>query len=165
MNQERWRAVLGYEGVYEVSDQGRVRSLARCDSRGRRVKPRIMSQITQQSGHMCVKLSRDGSYRSAKVHQLVLEAFVGPRPDGCESLHYDDNPANNNIVNLRWGTRSENLRDRVRNGLHVFANKTHCPQGHPYDDTNTYHKRDGGRMCRECLRIRSREYKARKKAA
>jgi hypothetical protein len=60
------------------------------------------------------------------VHDLMLEAFVGPRPEGEECLHADDIGSHNVIGNLRWGTRTENLLDCVRNGNHYWANKTHC---------------------------------------
>lgn len=156
MESEEWRQLPGYEGAYEVSSLGRVRSLARIDSRGRRIRARILSQWPHQTGHMYTKLSRNGDSRHGKVHRLVLLAFVGPPPVGCEALHGDGNPANNRIDNLSWGTRSENLYDRVRHGTHHMAIKTHCPQGHPYDDANTYITRDGKRrMCRTCLRNRN----------
>jgi NUMOD4 motif. len=147
---ERWLPVADYEGIYEVSDRGRVKSLARRDSRGRRIGGRMLSIFSHPSGHLWVKLSRDGSSQHGKVHRLVLIAFAGPPPAGCEALHGDGNPANNLLSNLRWGTRSENLLDAVRHGTHFHAKKTHCPQGHPYDATNTYETSTGRRMCRTC---------------
>lgn len=152
---ERWLPVPGYEGLYEVSDRGRVQSLPRVDRRGRRVKGRFLSIMTHPSGHQHVKLSRDGSHQHGRVHRLVLTAFVGAPPEGHEALHGDGNPANNDLGNLRWGTRSENLRDSVRHGTHYWAKKTHCPQGHAYDADNTYVCRDGRRMCRACLNARN----------
>lgn len=156
----RWRSVAGYEGIYEVSSDGRVRSLRRMDRVGRRVGGRELSIHTHPSGHQMVKLSKNGIYKQAKVHRLVLIAFAGPPPDGCEALHNDGDPANNRVENLRWGTRSENVRDRVRHGTHFWANKTHCPQGHAYDKANTHTTSDGRRMCRECLRTRARNRRA-----
>lgn len=58
-----------------------------------------------------------------KVHHLILEAFVGPRPPGLHALHGDDDRANNRLDNLRWGSRSENIREAVRNGRAVGAPK------------------------------------------
>lgn len=159
---ENWKPVLGYEGIYEVSDLGRVQSLPRLDRRRRRVRARVLSITLHPSGHQQVKLSRDGVSVQGKLHQLVLIAFVGPAPTGCEVLHGDGNPANNSLANLRWGTRSENLLDRVRHGTHHQAIKTHCPQRHPYDEVNTYVTSTGKRMCRECLSIRCRRYRAQK---
>lgn len=160
---EEWRSLPGYEGVYKVSNLGRVKSLARVDNRGHRVRERILSQWPHPSGHISVKLSLNGCHRLGKVHRLVLMSFVGPPPEGHEALHGDGNPANNRLENLSWGTRSENIYDRVRHGTHHMAVKTHCPQGHPYDDVNTYITRDGKRrMCRSCLRIRNVRDRARR---
>lgn len=152
MTEPIWKPVPGYEGLYEVSSSGEVRSLPRTDSRGRRVSGGFLSIRTHPSGHKQVKLSRDGSSVTAKLHQVVLTAFAGPRPEGCEVLHNDGNPANNAAANLRWGTRSENLRDSVRHGTHFWASKTACPQNHAYDNENTHVTSDGRRMCRTCLR-------------
>jgi len=69
-----------------------------------------------------------------------------------DSCHWDDDPANNRLENLRWGTRSENRKDSVRNGTHNMASKTHCPQGHPYTAGNTYVYPGGNRACNECRR-------------
>ena len=158
---ESWRPVSGYEGIYEVSSLGRVRSLSRINSRGTPVRERILSQHAHSSGHMRVKLSIPGRQRSADVHRLVAIAFHGPPPEGCEVCHTDGNPANNNADNLRWGTRSDNLLDRTRHGTHHQAIKTHCPRGHPYDVANTYRTSDGRRMCKECGRISVRNRRAR----
>jgi hypothetical protein len=156
---ERWRPVPGY-GHYEVSDTGRVRSVDRWLPyrntfrlhRGRELRP---GRLT--SGHLAVHLHQDAVGRSIRVHQLVLAAFVGPPPMGHEVRHLDGDPSNNNLLNLTYGTRSENRYDEVRHGVHYFANRTHCPQGHPYDEENTYRppSRPGSRHCRACARLRN----------
>lgn len=150
---EIWMPVHGYEGIYEVSSLGKVRSLPRRDSLGRRVSGRIMSTSRNPSGHIQVKLSKDGRSVQGKLHRIVLVAFAGLPEPGDEVLHSDGNPANNQITNLRWGTRSENILDRVRHGVHHQAIKTHCPKGHEYDAINTHRTSDGRRMCKECGRI------------
>lgn len=111
---EEWRDVPGFEGRYQVSDAGRVRSLphrVRVVLRGRdatRLSPgRVLRPGRTKSGHITVALGRGNS---RPVHQLVLEAFVGPRPQGCEVLHVNHKPADNRLENLRYGTRSENLK-------------------------------------------------------
>lgn len=160
---EQWRPVLGHESSYEVSSLGRVRSLDRMitDSRGRSrlVAGKVLSQIANvRSGKLSVKL---GKTTRAMVHHLVLEAFVGPRPSGAYGLHWDDNPDNNCIENLRWGTPSDNMHDKVRNGLHHNALKTHCKYGHPLDGSNLSIDTLGKRVCKSCQRDRMRRYRAR----
>ena len=76
-----------------------------------------------------------------------------------ECLHRDDNPDNNRIENLRWGTRSDNMHDRVKNGRHHFANQTECSRGHQYTPTSFYYTRRGSRQCLVCKR---EDYHARK---
>lgn len=167
MNSERWLPVSGYEGSYEVSDLGRVRSLDRITDRGRKWRGRVMSPAPMRSnGYLIVSLWRDGSQRTTLVHRLVLSAFVGPAPDGAEGLHGDGDPENNKLTNLSWGTHSENEMDKVRHGTHPHARKTHCPQGHPYDDENTYvYPGRAHRGCRTCRREYMRNYKQRAIAA
>ena len=124
---EQWRPVVGHEGQYEVSDCGRVRSLDRmvpCGSGGhlRFCKGQILQPGRKSSGHVSVALGRGNS---RDVHRLVLEAFVGPCPDGHEALHYDDEGSNNRLSNLRWGTRGDNLIDAVRNGRKPVGSRQH----------------------------------------
>lgn len=78
---------------------------------------RSMTPSVKDSGHLFVRLRRDGKYFTRYVHVLVLEAFVGPCPVGMECCHGPDrNPANNHADNLRWDTHAENIRDRTRHG-------------------------------------------------
>jgi hypothetical protein len=118
---EVWKSVVGFEGEYEVSNLGRLRSLPRIRIylfRGkiaRRFYPgKVQKPQQQRSGHLRVKLRRKHGAR--QVHRLVLEAFVGPQPNMQETLHCDGNPTNNRIDNLRWGTRAENVADAIRHG-------------------------------------------------
>ena len=67
--------------------------------------------------------------KKIRTHILVLETFVGPRPEGMHGCHYDDNPMNNRLDNLRWDTPRANRMDEIRNGNNHQANKTHCAQG------------------------------------
>ena len=72
------------------------------------------------------------------IHQIVLEAFCGPCPDGMEVLHGNGIRTDNRLSNLRYGTRSENNADSIRHGTHPHSSKTHCPAGHAYSTENTY---------------------------
>ena len=172
---ETWLPVPGYPG-YEVSDHGRVRSVDRqVQSRWgtpKTLRGKILSQslVGSDGGrYWSSALFREGKRRTATVHTLVLEAFVGPRPVGMWGLHRDDNRDNNNLRNLYWGTPSQNVRDKIRNGNHHESNKTHCPQGHEYTPENTGRRpgtRANERACITCRRARDRErYHSRKRAA
>jgi hypothetical protein len=102
-----WKSVQNFEGRYEVSDEGMVRNCS-----GKVLSPRVC----RKGGHLRVALFKDGVRSDFMVHRLVLEAFVGPCPDGMEGCHNDGDPANNRETNLRWGTRSENQLDRHLHG-------------------------------------------------
>ena len=151
---EKWKPVVGYEGHYEVSDQGRVRSL-------KKKTPHVLKPGNNHKGYAQVDLCKDGHRWHRAVHLLVLEAFIGPRPDGMVACHYDDDPQNNHIDNLRWDTISANIQDCVRNGNHMASRRTHCPRGHKYTEENTY-LADGGksRVCRACAIARVAEKRA-----
>ncbi|WP_414021392.1 NUMOD4 motif-containing HNH endonuclease [Microbacterium aurugineum] len=114
---ERWCPVPGYEGLYEVSDQGRVRSLDRIGLAGQRLTGRTLRpQRNSKSGHVVVALYRDGRKSFRKVHQVVAEAFIGPRPLGALTRHLNDVADDNRAVNLAYGTHADNLADARRNG-------------------------------------------------
>jgi hypothetical protein len=112
--QERWLPVVGYEGLYEVSNLGRVRSLT---VRGHlRAIPHLMTPKVDRKNHLQLLLYKDGVRKDWSVHRLVLIAFVGPSPPGFDCCHYDGNPHNNRPENLRWDTRRANIEDQRRRG-------------------------------------------------
>ena len=119
---EVWAAVPGYERMYEVSSFGRVRSLDRdCPhplwKTQRRKGKFIAPGCSSKYGHLKVNLCKDGAQRSYHLHQLVLAAFVGPRPEGMEEVrHLNGNPGDNRLVNLAYGTRKDNADDARRHG-------------------------------------------------
>lgn len=158
----RWLPIAGYEGRYEISDDGQVKILA-APGRGRLNADRIKVPSRGERGRQYVLLY-DGSGNkpvSRAVHQLVLEAFVGPRPPGALTRHLDDDSTNNHVSNLAWGTEAENTRDLVRNGNHNHARKTHCKHGHLLSGDNLI-ETSRQRSCRECARRRNAEYQTRK---
>lgn len=104
---EQWRPVVGWEGLYEVSSEGRVRSFRR-GANGRVLRPGIASH-----GYPTVALGR-GNTQS--VHVLVAAALLGPCPEGQEVRHRDGKRTNPRATNLRYGTRSDNINDAVRSG-------------------------------------------------
>ena len=163
---EQWRPVRGYEGIYEVSSHGRVRSVdrvvTRSDGQVRRFKGKVRSTpLLQQTGYPFVNLCIQGKCQVRTVHSLVAEAFIGPRPEGAEVCHNDGNPANNRVDNLRYGTSSDNALDKVRHGTHHNTAKTHCPLGHELfvENIPPSHAKLGHRKCLACARARSHMYR------
>lgn len=156
-----WRAVPDYEGLYEVSDQGLVRSLRRRTSNGMRGGKMLKLRVAGPGYHQ-VTLWADGKPETAYVHRLVLAAFIGPLPPGQETRHLDGNKLNNLLANLAYGTQSENGLDRVRHGTHNHAGKTHCISGHELTPENIY-PNGRGRQCRPCAQRRAREQKQRQR--
>ncbi|WP_211339176.1 NUMOD4 motif-containing HNH endonuclease [Salana multivorans] len=156
---ETWLPVVGYEGLYEVSDRGRVRSLDRLSAAGAPQRGRVLRPSIAKGGYPMVSLYRDRGRSTRTVHRLVLLAFVGPEPEGAEACHRDGNPTNNALPNLYWGTHSENMHDAVRHGRNRQARRTTCPLGHPLEWPNlvpsTWWKH-GHRQCRACHRERAR---------
>lgn len=93
--------------------------------KGKGCKPKLanewhpLKQTIDSLGYPGIGVYKDGQVRRHRTHVLVLTMFVGPCPDGREGLHWDGDKTNNDVSNLRWGTRSENMKDAVRQGSHV----------------------------------------------
>ena len=103
---EVWKPIKDFPG-YEVSNYGRVKSFRRYPE-GQILSPRIDSWGYSQ----VILQSPKGMQVNKKVHNLVLESFVGSRPDGMQAIHLDENPRNSSLSNLKWGTQNENLKLR-----------------------------------------------------
>lgn len=114
---EHWLPVVGWEGLYEVSDLGRVRSLPRRGAkRPRMYGGKILEPYLSDQGYRTVALCYGGKQKTQKVHQLVAAAFLGLRPVGMETLHGPEGKLVNTPVNLRYGTSAENTADMFRDG-------------------------------------------------
>ena len=164
---ETWLPVSGWEGLYEVSDLGRIRTVPRTVAIGsghRQIPQRIRKQFPTKAGYMIVVLSRGNEVRSLTVHSLVLTAFVGPRPEGLEACHSDGDKRNNALSNLRWDTKHANYLDAVRIGTRLSPERTHCKHGHELTAENVYftRRRPDTPQCKKCASIR---YYRRKAAA
>lgn len=127
MNGETWAEIPGYPG-YEASSEGRMRSVDRIVEGRRRGKPwsmrrpgQVLALRPDTAGYLRVQLGRGG--RTELVHRLVLLAFVGPCPTGCEAAHGDGDPANNRPWNLRWATHAENIADRRVHGTALIGER------------------------------------------
>lgn len=110
---EIWIDIEGYEGLYQVSNYGNVRSL----NYKRTGKSKILKQQKHKSGYLKVNLYINGSMRTYLVHRLVCEAFIDNPENKPEVNHVDGNKGNNAIDNLEWTTRSENQIHAWNNGL------------------------------------------------
>lgn len=122
---EEWRAVPGFEGLYEVSDWGRVRSLDRVtvDKIGR-VSPRtgrILKTIFNGGGYPSSHLSRENNSFRVANHTLVLLAFEGPRPPELQVRHLDGNRKNGRLSNLKYGTSLENSADALAHDTTIHS--------------------------------------------
>lgn len=115
---EVFKSVVGYEGLYEVSNLGRVKSLV---PHNRRQFDFLKQSDSGKANTIC--LFKEGKKKTINVHRLVLEAFIGTRPKGLECCHNDGNYKNNHIDNLRWDTHLSNTRDTINHGKFV------CTQG------------------------------------
>lgn len=109
---EQWRDVIGYEGLYQVSNHGRVKSFKRRgNNRDRIMKP---FRTSLNGSYRCVSLHKGGVDKRMSVHRLVATAFHPNPRSYAEVNHKDGNPANNHVDNLEWVSRSQNA-------LHAYA--------------------------------------------
>lgn len=121
MPPEIWRSVPGYEGLYEVSNCGRVRSPDRvCKGPAGTVEmhPGRLLAVSKRlrGGYLEVSLMAGGQRKHRTVHSLVAEAFIGERPQGADVMHLDGDRENNHLENLRYGTRQQNLNQTYEYG-------------------------------------------------
>ena len=160
MSVEQWKPIPEWEGLYEASNLGRVKSLDHVAANGCTYRGKILTPSTTSKGYQVVQLWDAPRKNTARVHRLVIAAFIGPIPDGLLVRHMNDNPADNRLTNLKLGTPQDNMDDKARHGRNYWANRTHCNRGHLYSPENTYKKTSGGRECRECRRILGMIYRA-----
>lgn len=144
-----------------MSSLGNVRSLDRVItySSGQKVNYAgvQLNPAPDRDGYLQVSLHRDGKSSTRKIHQLVLEAFDRPKPEGFLSRHLNNKRDDNRITNLRWGTPLENSRDLIEAGSHWQTQKSRCPNGHLLIPENvpTWAKKSGKRKCHSCELERS----------
>ena len=158
-----WRDIEGYEGFYQISSDGLVKSMARdiliFNNRIRRLPDRILKPSKNSNGYLRVSLCREGEETRFFVHRLVAITFLSDSYfPGAHVLHGDGNHLNNTVGNLRWGTPAENSADMIEHGHHHGINQTECKRGHPFTPENTYLSKneEGGtrRTCRICQYLR-----------
>lgn len=119
MGAELWKTVVGFSG-YEVSNHGHVRSILMRQGCRAKIKQGILRGWTKfyhgKPVAVMIGLRKEGQTFEYRLHRLVLEAFIGPCPDGMEGCHGDGNPLNNHLDNLRWDTHIANVADCIRHG-------------------------------------------------
>jgi len=108
--QEVWKTIPDYNGRYQVSNTGKVRSFFK-HPEGYELK-----QSVHKDGYRLLTLAKNNKDKSYHIHKLVTEAFYGPCPEGLVVRHIDGNPANNNLWNLAYGTPSQNNQDALKHG-------------------------------------------------
>lgn len=138
---EQWRSVVGWEGLYEVSDAGRVRRVGKAAV----LTPALRNRYPR------VTLSRGNAPSYCTVHVLVAEAFLGPRPEGLEVRHLNGHRDDARASNLAWGTRAENVADAAAH--RHLQDRSACTHGHT-----------GRSRCGECHSEAMRAWHARKRS-
>lgn len=187
---EEWRPVVGYEGLYEVSNTGQVRSLDKYDSINRFYEGRILKLFADRLGYLRVQLYSNSKRKSFLVHRLVAQAFI-PNPDNLPQVnHRDEDPSNDNVENLEWcdgkynvnyGTRIDRIRDiRLKNGTYTGLSKEEYRKKRYQEKKDKinerrreYYRENREKICerqkeynhknREKINERQREYYQRKK--
>ena len=152
---EEWRPVVGYEGLYEVSNTGRVRSLDMyVKSRYgnyRLHKGKVLSPAKDKNGYLKVNLCYNGKDKIIRVHRLVTEAFI-PNPDNLPEVnHKDEDKTNNRVENLEWcdrsyninyGTRKDKVRDtKIKNGCWTGLSKEEYKKKYYQNHKKEYNER------------------------
>jgi len=131
---ENWKSVAGFEGLYDVSDMGQVRSYRRQGSVWNKRKESMVLKlnVNPQTGYLYARLYLNGAETRIPVHRLVLETFIGPCPLGYEACHNDGSRTDNRVENLRWDTHLANMAET--------KGRTH-PRTKPYPRRGENHHR------------------------
>jgi len=120
---EQWKIISGYDGTYEVSDQGHVKRVKPSRDRGYSPVGYILqSNKPNNRGYISLSLRRadNSGHDTRSIHHLVLEAFVGPRPKGYVTNHKNSNKADNRVENLEWVSQAYNVEHAIKNGHFAF---------------------------------------------
>ena len=161
--EEEWRDVVGFEGVYQVSSLGRVRSLPRIDARGLRLKGKVLSTDKPgKVGYPIVNL-HDGKQHqrlAVPVHRLVAEAFL-PNPKNLPQVnHIDGNKMNNQVTNLEWVSCRDNICHALKTGLmknHLYSRAGEANKATKITDAQVAEIRrlreEEGKTCNQLARL------------
>ena len=112
---EEWKDILGFEGIYQVSNLGRIKSLEKIDALGRKVEEKILKPHPNGNGYYNVGLCKNSKVRFYQVHSLVYEAFNGQIPENMQVNHINEVKTDNRLENLNLMTPKENVNFGTRN--------------------------------------------------
>ena len=143
-NCHQWKQVKNFDH-YLVNELGEIYS---------HYSQRLIKPWDNTKGSMQITLTKNCKAHSLLLGRIVLEAFVGDRPEGMECCHNDGNYKDCSVLNLRWGTKSSNMQDKIKHGNNWQLNKTHDKYGHEYNKLNTIIRKRGDRECKACTRAR-----------
>lgn len=135
-NEIEWRPIVGFEGLYEASNAGRVRS---CRT------GKLLAECPHSGGYLMSHLYKDGVREARTNHKIVASAFLGPRPEGQEVMHLDGDKTNNSVVNLAYGTRLENESHKALHGTLMRGERNHVAKL-TADDVRAIRARRGERQ-------------------
>lgn len=158
MDAEQWLTVPSWPD-YEVSDLAQAWKKARIvetkNGQVRRYKAHLLTQSVNESGYHVLNLTRylaDGTKETkvVRVYNLVMEAFRGPRPEGMVVRHLNGNAGDSRLVNLAYGSYTDNKWDRQEHGTDFQLLKDRCSRGHLFAGNNLHVDADGHRKCKAC---------------
>lgn len=143
---EIWKDIPGFEGHYQVSNIGRVKSLDRTDRMKRHWPERMLSIFDDGHGYYKTSFYMNGKLIQPRVHRLVLNTFVGPRPEkGMHACHNNGNSLDNRLENLRWDTQKNNEADKILHGTAQIGEKnsqTHLTESDVLKIRELYSKKE-----------------------
>ena len=146
MEKEIWRDVVGFEGLYQISNLGRIKSLPRLTNFGNRkkhIKEMFLSVAKGKRGYLVVVLTKQGRHYTRPIHRMIAEAFI-PNPENYPYIdHIDTNKHNNAIFNLRWCTAKGNSNNPLTKKLLSRKTKEQWDAG-VFNDRNNIHYRKVG---------------------
>ena len=121
---EKWKDIEGYEGLYQISNEGKIKSLGRivdCNNGNNSIRFQaeiILKTSLVKNKYHRIRVCKDGKGNLMLVHRLVAMTFI-PNPNNYPMvLHWDNNPSNNSVENLYWGNNQMNMQQMVRDGRH-----------------------------------------------
>ena len=117
---EIWKDIIGYEGLYQVSNLGRIKSLPR---NGTVKEQKILKQTLDTNGYLTIGLHKNNKAKKINIHRIVAETFVANINNYNIINHKDGNKQNNRVDNLEWCTQKHNIKEAIRLGLQIPYNK------------------------------------------